>query len=342
MPLAGATVTSFDFSISLSPSSVSVKQGETVSYQILISYSDPSYSGTSITVQVAGLGPGMNYQLTPSPPALSISTSQSTPTGSYTIIITGSAQGVTHQTSATLVVQPAMTNYTIDWGLSNPSLTPSSPSVGDLVTFNIVVSQVSSDWPGSLSVLLNVKLDGNFFDQVIVYQDQVIPPGITKSVSTKPWTATAGAHLVTWELTFFGGDETVILRDPSVANNEASLQVVVTAATSTIQTVTQVQTTTQTIAETTPVETITQTVTQSSTKGAATFTIGDGDLIVVGLIAVIVILIGVIALRRHRHAPAVPPTSGGPKVVTSGFCVNCGTPLKPGSKFCASCGERIN
>ena len=90
--------------------------------------------------------------------------------------------------------------------------------------------------------------------------------------------------------------------------------------------------------------TIVRAVTQSSTKGATTFVVGDSDLIIVGLIAAIVIVIGVIALRRHRHAPYVPPpppTAGGPTVATTGFCVSCGAPLKPGVKFCGSCDERI-
>ena len=56
---------------------------------------------------MTGLGAGMNYQIIPSPPGLRISTSQSTPTGRYTITLIGSAMGVMHQTSATLLVQPA-------------------------------------------------------------------------------------------------------------------------------------------------------------------------------------------------------------------------------------------
>lgn len=119
--------------------------------------------------------------------------------------------------------------YTIDWALSSPSMSPPSPNVGDLVTFNGVVTQISSDWPGPLSVSVSVKLDGNAFDFKWVYQNQAIPPGITQTVSSKPWTATAGTHLVTWTLMFFGGDETVILKDP-FPNNEASLQVVVGSA----------------------------------------------------------------------------------------------------------------
>lgn len=220
----------FDFSLALSPSSVSVKQGDTANYQISITYSDPSYSGTTITVQVAGLGPAMNYQITPSPPSLSISTSESTPTGTYTITLAGSANGVVHETSATLTVQPAMTRYTIDWALSNPTLSPPSPKVGDSVTFNVVATQVSSDWPGSLSVGVKVALDGDPFDMVWIYQNQPgpIPVGTSKTASTKPWTATAGTHSVTWALLFFGGNETVILADPTKDDN-ASLQFSVVA-----------------------------------------------------------------------------------------------------------------
>jgi hypothetical protein len=100
---------SFDFTLSVSPSTVSVKQGDAANYQISITYSDPSYSGTTITVQVSGLGPGMNYQTIPTPPGLRVSTSQSTPTSIYTITLVGYANGVTHQTSAMLIVQQAMT-----------------------------------------------------------------------------------------------------------------------------------------------------------------------------------------------------------------------------------------
>lgn len=131
-----------------------------------------------------------------------------------------------HQTSATLTVQPAITRYAIDWALSNPSLSPPSPKVGDPVTLNVALTQVSSDWAGSLSVGVNVELDGSPFEMVWIYQNQPgpIPVGTTKTVSTKPWTATAGTHSVTWTLEFFGGDQTVILADPTPSDENASLQ----------------------------------------------------------------------------------------------------------------------
>jgi hypothetical protein len=252
-----ALASGFDFNLALSPSSVSVKQGAIASFKILLAYSDPSYEGTIINIQVAGLGSGMNWGLTQAGD-LTITTSSTTPTGTYTIVVIGSAQGVTRQTSGSLTVttEQTTTQYTIDWALSNPSLSPSSPKVGDLVTFDITVNQLSSNWPGWLTVYLNVKLDGNAFDTVWVYNNQPgpIPVGITKTVSTKPWTATEGTHLVTWQLMFAGGDGTVVITDPFPYNNQASLLLSVSAATST-PTVTQ---------------TITQTVTQTSTSERAT------------------------------------------------------------------------
>ena len=212
--------------------------------------------GTIINIQVTGLGFGMNWQLTRAGD-LTITTSTATPTGTYTIVVIGSAQGVSRQTSGSLTVtiEQTPTQYTIDWALSNPSLSPSSPKVGDLTTFNVVVTQLSSNWPGWQTVYLNVKLDGNAFDTVWVYNYQPGPisVGITKTVSTKPWTATEGVHLVTWQLMFVGGDGAVAVNDPFPNNNQASLQFLVTPAT-------LVQTETQTI-----VQTVTQTSTEVQT-----------------------------------------------------------------------------
>jgi len=254
--VGGALAPAFDFSLALSPGSVWVKQGGTASFKILVAYSDPSYSGTIINIQVTGLGFGMNWQLTRAGD-LTITTSTATPTGTYTIVVIGSAQGVSRQTSGSLTVtiEQTPTQYTIDWALSNPSLSPSSPKVGDLTTFNVVVTQLSSNWPGWLTVYLNVKLDGNAFDTVWVYNYQPGPisVGITKTVSTKPWTATEGVHLVTWQLMFVGGDGAVAVNDPFPNNNQASLQFLVTPAT-------LVQTETQTI-----VQTVTQTSTEVQT-----------------------------------------------------------------------------
>jgi hypothetical protein len=99
--VVGAAV--FDFTIELSPGSRSVSQGETAHYRVMLTYSDPSYSGTIVNIQATGLGPGMGWDLTQSGD-LSISTNSITPPRTYTITLTGSANGVQHQATGTLIV----------------------------------------------------------------------------------------------------------------------------------------------------------------------------------------------------------------------------------------------
>jgi ribosomal protein S27AE len=94
----------FDYSMTVSPPSVTVKKGETANYDVTVKYSDSSYSGTTISVDVSGLGPGMTYTLSKDG-ALSVLTSDATPAGTYTIKLTGSARSVTHVVTATLVVE---------------------------------------------------------------------------------------------------------------------------------------------------------------------------------------------------------------------------------------------
>lgn len=129
--------TPFDFSIQLSPPSLTVKQGETAHYQILLSYSDPSYSGTSITVNPGGGGPGIDSQLITNPPGLNVVTSPSTPPGTYTITLTGSAMGKTHQTSALLNVQPAEQPF--DFSVS-PSPPQQTVTPGGTTSYAIAVN----------------------------------------------------------------------------------------------------------------------------------------------------------------------------------------------------------
>ena len=175
---AGAHVvvgSAFDFSLGLFPHSVTVQQGDTANYQIFVTYSDPSYSGTNINVQINGLGPGMNYQLVPSPPSLSISTSPSTPLGNYLITLTGSALGVVHQTSAVLVVQAAPSPF--DFALS-ASPTQQSISPGASTTYSITVSLVSgtsqnvaltisSPTPSGISTSLNPVSGAPSFNSIL-------------------------------------------------------------------------------------------------------------------------------------------------------------------------------
>jgi len=129
----------FDFNINLLPPSITVEAGQPANFQISLTYSDIAYSGTTVTIQVSGLGPGMTYQLT-AQGGFTIQTLPSTPSGTYPMIIIGSAQGVTHQIGGTIIIEekPPAFDYSI-------TVSPQSrtTSLGDVVTYTVAVSVVS-------------------------------------------------------------------------------------------------------------------------------------------------------------------------------------------------------
>jgi heat shock protein HslJ len=129
----------FDFGINLLPPTVTVEAGQPANFQISLTYSDIAYSGTTVTIQVAGLGPGMTYQLT-AQGGLTIQTLPSTPSGTYPLTIIGSAQGVTHQIGGVIIVeeQPPEFDYSV-----TVSPQTRTTSLGDVATYTISVSMVS-------------------------------------------------------------------------------------------------------------------------------------------------------------------------------------------------------
>ncbi|WP_455286041.1 COG1470 family protein [[Eubacterium] cellulosolvens] len=141
----------FDFSLTISPSTVSIMQGETAHYTILVRYSDPSYAGTVINIQLTGLGSGMTWTSTQTGD-LTIVTSPSTPTGAYTIVLVGSALGVTHQTSALLTVNPRAPQFDFSVSVSPQAQTV---SLGDETTYSVTVNLVSGS-----SQLVTLSLSG--------------------------------------------------------------------------------------------------------------------------------------------------------------------------------------
>jgi hypothetical protein len=94
----------FDFNLEADPPVREVEQGETARFQMHVQYSNPSYGGTPINVNVTGLGQGMHWFTTPGG-ELVIETSPETPPGEYHIEIIGEAQGVERRTNVTLIVR---------------------------------------------------------------------------------------------------------------------------------------------------------------------------------------------------------------------------------------------
>jgi len=129
----------FDFSLDLAPPSQTVEQGGTATFRILVTYR--TYYTTSISIDVTGLGAGMDWRATTSGD-LYVSTSLSTPPGTYAIVVIGYARayGVYQKASATLIVTAKAPPF--DYSVS---ISPSTQTVamGDKVSFSITVNLVS-------------------------------------------------------------------------------------------------------------------------------------------------------------------------------------------------------
>jgi hypothetical protein len=126
----------FDFAMTVSPPTQTITQGGTANFQILITYSSQAYSGTIINIVLSGLGAGMDHTVS-SGGGLTILTSENTPPATYSIIVTGSAGGGTHQASVTLTVTPKF-----DFSVSI-SPTSQTVTIGDKTSYSVTVSLVS-------------------------------------------------------------------------------------------------------------------------------------------------------------------------------------------------------
>jgi uncharacterized membrane protein len=117
-----------DFSLSGSPGSQTVLQGSATTYTVSVSPSN-GFSG-SVSLSASGLPNSASATFNPNPisngsgnSTMSVTTSGSTPAGSYTLTIKGTSGGLSHTTIVTLVVNAALSP---DFSLS---ASPASQSV---------------------------------------------------------------------------------------------------------------------------------------------------------------------------------------------------------------------
>jgi hypothetical protein len=122
-----------DFSLSASPASQTVVQGNGTSYTATVTPSGGFSS--SVTLSVSGLPTGANAAFNPTSitgsgsSTMSITTSASTPTGTYTLTITGTSGTLTHTSTATLVVNAVPTpDFSISASPSSRTVTQGSPT----------------------------------------------------------------------------------------------------------------------------------------------------------------------------------------------------------------------
>ena len=118
-----------DFSVSASPASQTVVQGNQTSYTVTVTPSG-GFNGP-VSLSLSALPAGANATFTPNPinngsgtSTLTITTSASTPAGSYLRTITGTSGGLTHSTTVTLVVNSASSpNFSISASPSSQTVT---------------------------------------------------------------------------------------------------------------------------------------------------------------------------------------------------------------------------
>ena len=165
-------VTNADFSLSASPASQTVLAGAATSYTVTI-------TGTNgwnnpVNLGVTGLPSGATGTFNPNPvsvnaPAsttLSVTTSASTPPGSYTLTIAGNGVGLIRTTTATLVVNsPTTPDFTVSASPSSQTVAPGqsttyTATVNRTGGFNLVLSGAVTGAPPGVTATIPNQLNG--------------------------------------------------------------------------------------------------------------------------------------------------------------------------------------
>jgi len=148
-----------DFSLSASPASLTVVQGNPTSYTVTVAPSGGFTAG--VTLSATNLPAGASASFSPNPvtggsgsSTMSVTTSASTPAGTYTVTITGTSGSLTHTATATLVVNAAASpNFLISASPASQTVTAGNgtsytatvtPSGGFTGSVNLSVSGLPS------------------------------------------------------------------------------------------------------------------------------------------------------------------------------------------------------
>jgi hypothetical protein len=188
-----------DFTLSVSPSSVTVTQGGPASYTVSVTRTGGFTGGVSLSI--SGLPAGASGTFSPNPAtgassALSVTTSPTTPAGSYVFTVTGASGTITRTATATLVVQPpAASDFTL-------SVSPTSSTVtqGMSTTYTVTITR-SGGFAGSVAF----SVSGLGAGQTGTFN----PASTTGTTSTLTIATTATAATGTFPFTITGTSGTL-------------------------------------------------------------------------------------------------------------------------------------
>ena len=201
-----------DFSISASPSSQTVTQGNNTTYTTSIS----ALNGFTATVNlsVSGLPTGATASFNPTAitgsgnSTLTVSTASTTPAGTYTLTITGTSGTLSHSTTVTLVVQ-GPPDFSISAGPSSQGVTQ-----GNNTTYTTSISALNG-----FTGTVNLSVTG-------------LPTGATASFNPTSIAGSGSSTLTVSTATTPAGTYTLTLTGTSSSlSHSATVTLVVNAAT---------------------------------------------------------------------------------------------------------------
>ena len=157
-----------------------------------------------------------------------------TPSTTYSFVLNvcwiaaGGATTCTYGSSLTFTTKAPTTKPSTDWALSNLRITPSSPNVGDHITFTVDLTALSTNTPYPQTVFVNWWVDGTDGNgQSVTYYGPTGTPQTITFNDGQPnlpnqWTATAGTHTLGATVDFKPQYD-----DPDRSNNDVSLIITV-------------------------------------------------------------------------------------------------------------------
>jgi hypothetical protein len=154
-----------DFTISASPASLSIQQGNQGISTITTTVSNGFNSAISLSASGVPLGTTVTFNPNPIPApgsgtsTMTITVGASTPTGTYPITVTGSGGGVQHNATVTLTVT-ASPNFTISAAPASLSVAQGNQGTSTITTvvsggFNSAISLSASGVPSGTTVSFN-------------------------------------------------------------------------------------------------------------------------------------------------------------------------------------------
>ncbi|MEM5805035.1 MAG: hypothetical protein QW156_02575 [Candidatus Aenigmatarchaeota archaeon] len=197
-----APISTFDFSINLNPSSLTIQQGQSTSSTVIVNL----ISGIPqlVSLSVSGCPPSSACSVNPSigypsfTSTLSISTSSTTPPGTYSITVFGTSGNLVRSAVLTLTV----TSQPPQCIRQNPTVTisPSSQSTtaGQTLVYTVSVTNNDNSACGSSIFNLAVVSCPPGFNCNLAINSLTIPPQSTSSTQifvTSPTTASSGTYI---------------------------------------------------------------------------------------------------------------------------------------------------